>query len=57
MEIDRKLEKAILDNLSASDIEQLAVKQGMMTLLMSGADCLRQGSTSLEELHRVLCFT
>ena len=39
---------------SSEDINRLAIKQGMRTLLNAGHDFVREGSTSIEEISRVL---
>ncbi len=53
-EITRAMEKLILDNASVSDIRDLAIKEGMVTMLQDGYLKLLQGVTSLEEIRRVL---
>tara|TARA_S200000501_G_scaffold93489_1_gene86803 strand:+ start:9234 stop:10865 length:1632 start_codon:yes stop_codon:yes gene_type:complete len=39
---------------SSEDINKLAIKQGMRTLLNAGHDFVREGRTSIEEISRVL---
>ena len=39
---------------SSEDINRLAIKQGMRSLLNAGHDFVREGSTSIEEISRVL---
>ncbi|MHB1324268.1 MAG: ATPase, T2SS/T4P/T4SS family, partial [Coriobacteriia bacterium] len=39
---------------TAEAIKDMAVRQGMLTLRMDGLEKVRQGSTSLEEIVRVI---
>jgi type IV pilus assembly protein PilB len=48
------MERLILDAASATDIRDLAVKEGMVTMLQDGYLKLLDGTTSVEEVHRVL---
>jgi type II secretory ATPase GspE/PulE/Tfp pilus assembly ATPase PilB-like protein len=54
MTIDDALRTAILDGRSASEIEDLARRNGMRTLEESAAQKVLAGVTSVEEMHRVL---
>ena len=54
MEVTPDLQQAILQQSSASEIESIAKRQGMMTLQESGMAKLMTGETSLVELQRVL---
>jgi type II secretory ATPase GspE/PulE/Tfp pilus assembly ATPase PilB-like protein len=48
------MERLILDAAPVTDIQDLAVKEGMVTMLQDGYLKLLEGITSLEEVHRVL---
>lgn len=54
MIFDEPLIQAVANGISSSQLEKLAVKNGMHTLKMSGIAKLKQGITSLNELQRVL---
>lgn len=56
MPFGNQLANAIIDGASITQVEQTARKNGMQTLQESGAEKLRQGITSYEELQRVLYF-
>lgn len=56
MPFSKELSSAILKKASANEIEQLAIKQGMDNLAASGIHRLEDGTTSLQELTRVLYF-
>ncbi len=56
MTFNPQLTAAILDNASVSQIEAIAVSNGMTTLAQSGIQKLKQGITSVTELQRVLYF-
>ena len=56
MPFSKELSSAILKKASANEIEQLAIKQGMDNLTTSGIHRLEDGTTSLQELTRVLYF-
>ncbi len=53
-EVTRAMERLILDEASVTDIRDLAIKEGMVTMLQDGYLKLLQGITSVEEIHRVL---
>lgn len=53
-EITPEMEKLILSNPAVSDVRNLAIKNGMVTMLQDGYLKLIQGVTSVEEIHRVL---
>ncbi len=56
MPFTRELSIAILKGATVRQIEQLAIKQGMDNLAISGIKRLEDGTTSLQELTRVLYF-
>ena len=56
MPFTRELSIAILKGATVRQIEQLAIKQGMDNLATSGIKRLEDGTTSLQELTRVLYF-
>ncbi|GIX03709.1 MAG: hypothetical protein KatS3mg113_0715 [Planctomycetaceae bacterium] len=51
---DHHIRQAILRGLSARELKELAVQQGMQTLEHSAIRKVLQGITTLEEMHRVL---
>jgi type IV pilus assembly protein PilB len=53
-EVTREMEHLIISNPSVSDVRDLAVQQGMVTMLQDGYLKVSQGITSIEEIHRVL---
>ena len=50
----RAIERLILENASVTDIRDLAIKEGMVTMLQDGYLKLIRGITSVEEIRRVL---
>jgi type IV pilus assembly protein PilB len=50
----QSIARAVMEEHCISDLEALAVKQGMQTLKQSGLEKLRLGITSFQELQRVL---
>jgi len=52
--IKEEMERLILTSPAISDIEALAVKNGMVTMLQDAYMKLLEGTTSLEEIERVL---
>jgi len=54
LEVTRTMERLILDGASATDIRDLAIKEGMVTMLQDGYLKLLEGISSIEEIHRVL---
>ncbi|MBN1258889.1 type II/IV secretion system protein [Candidatus Peregrinibacteria bacterium] len=54
MELDEELKKIILRGGSADEIEDIAEKSGMPTMLESGIEKALSGITSLEEIIRVI---
>jgi len=53
MEVDRGVEEAILNNKAEHEIEELAVEQGMVTLLQDGyLKCLK-GFTTVEQIYKL----
>lgn len=56
MPFTRELSVAILKGATVRQIEQIAVQQGMDNLKASGIKRLEDGTTSLQELNRVLYF-
>jgi type II secretory ATPase GspE/PulE/Tfp pilus assembly ATPase PilB-like protein len=53
-EVTREMERLILKEPGVSDIRDMAISQGMVTMLQDGYLKLIEGTTSLEEIHRVL---
>ncbi|MEK9208520.1 MAG: GspE/PulE family protein [Patescibacteria group bacterium] len=53
-EVTRAMERLILENASVTDIRDLAIKEGMVTMLQDGYLKLIRGITSVEEIRRVL---
>lgn len=53
LEINRDIRKLIVDKGSEDDILQLAVKQGMSTLITDGIDKVSAGLTTIDEIIRV----
>ncbi len=53
-EVTRPVQELILAHASANDIRDLAVREGMITMLQDGYHKLLDGITSLEEIRRVL---
>ena len=54
MEISEEIKKQILSNASPKEIEDIAVKEGMVTLFMDGMIKVFQGVTTIEEVLRVM---
>ena len=52
--ISKEMEKLILKSSSMSEIKDLAIEEGMVTMLQDGYLKLVEGVTSLEEIDRVL---
>lgn len=52
--VDQDMAEAILRDLTTSQLEELAVKKGMQTMLQDGLDKACKGITTLDELLRVL---
>jgi len=53
-EIDSEMEKLILKSPPISEVQELAVKKGMTTLLQDGLLKVLDGITSVEEVMRVV---
>lgn len=53
-EVTREMERMVLSNPAVSDIRDLAIEQGMVTMLQDGYLKMTEGITSLEEVRRVL---
>jgi type IV pilus assembly protein PilB len=53
-EIDDEIEKLILKSPAISEIEELTKKKGMLTLLQDGLFKVLDGTTSIEEVMRVI---
>lgn len=54
MEISDEIKKQILENASPREIEDIAVKEGMVPLFMDGMIKVFQGVTTIEEVLRVM---
>lgn len=52
--ITRAMEKLILESPAISDVRDLAIKEGMTTMLQDGYLKLLEGITTIEEIERVL---
>ena len=55
--IDREVRKAIMERADADSIHQMAIKNGMRTLLQDGLDKVKNGLTTPTELSRALMGT
>lgn len=53
-EIDSEMEKLILKSPAISEVQELAIKKGMTTLLQDGLLKVLDGTTSIEEVLRVV---
>lgn len=53
MEVDRDIEKMVLEAASEADIEDKCIEKGMLTLLQDGYFKAMDGKTSLEEVYKV----
>ena len=53
-EVTRDMERLILSSPSVSDVRDQAIKDGMVTMLQDGYLKLVEGTTSVDEIHRVL---
>lgn len=53
-EVTKEMERAVLSNPAVSEIRDLAIEQGMVTMLQDGYLKMAEGTTSLEEVRRVL---
>jgi len=53
MELDRDIEKMILERAQEADIEDACIEKGMLTILQDGFFKAIEGSTSLEEVYKV----
>jgi len=54
LEASEPMKKAIIEGLPAEEIEKIAVQNGMSTMLENGIKKALSGSTSLEEIIRVI---
>ena len=54
LEVSSTIKEMILKNSSTDDIEQMAKKEGMMTMLEDGIFLVASGVTSTEEVLRVV---
>jgi general secretion pathway protein E len=52
--VDRAVREMIIDRRDAAYIRQACVERGMKTMLMDGADKVREGITSFDEVVRVI---
>ncbi len=53
LEVTKEIREAILQQVSADQIKELAEKQGMRTMIEDGLEKVQKGITSIEELLRV----
>lgn len=51
--IDEEIQKAVVDRKDAATIRNIAIKNGMTTMLEDGLDKVKQGITTIEEIMRV----
>ncbi len=56
MKMSKGIKKAVSEGLSSYEIEEIAKKEGMLTLKESGMSLVKDGTTSLEEIEKVLSF-
>ena len=54
LQVTNEMRELIIKRASAAEIKELAIKQGMHTLRQEGIDKILDGSTSVEEVLRVL---
>ena len=54
MPVTEEIERLIVDRGHSEDIKKLAVSEGMLTLRQSGLRTVRNGTTSIEEILRVI---
>lgn len=54
LEMNEEIKKAVINGATSDDIEAIAVKGGMTTMLESGIEKALSGETSLEEVIRVI---
>jgi type IV pilus assembly protein PilB len=52
--VTEEIERLIVDREHSEDIKKMAVAQGMLTLRQAGLTHVRQGTTSIEEILRVI---
>jgi len=52
--VDAEMEKFILTNPPVSEIKNLAIKKGMVTMYQAGLQAVKDGLTTLEEVKRVV---
>ena len=53
MQISPAIKRVISKNGDASDIKDIAVKEGMHTLKKSAAQCVLAGTTSMDDMIKV----
>lgn len=51
--ISKEIETLITKNASVSDIEKIAIKEGLKSLMASGLEAVKRGETTLEEVLKV----
>lgn len=54
LEMDDEIKRAVINGASADELEDIAVKNGMTTMLENGIEKALSGETSLEEVIRVI---
>ena len=52
--VDEEIRQAILCKASANEIKQIAIKNGMTTMLLDGFDKVASGITTIEEILRMV---
>jgi type II secretory ATPase GspE/PulE/Tfp pilus assembly ATPase PilB-like protein len=53
LDVSEKISRMIMDNVSAEEIRDVAVEEGMLTMLQDGYLKALEGITTLEEVLRV----
>ena len=54
LQVTNEMRELIIRRASSAEIKELAIKQGMHTLRQEGVDKILDGTTSVEEVLRVL---
>jgi type IV pilus assembly protein PilB len=53
LDVSEKISRMIMDNVSADEIKEAAVEEGMLTMIQDGYLKALEGITTLEEVLRV----
>jgi len=54
MDVSEEIKKLLLNNASAKDIEDQAIKEGLTTMFLDGLEKVLMGQTTIEEILRVM---